>query len=135
LDPARPTVLTLYVPFPVPGLPAREQVAAANGKLMALSFVDIETGVRSQFNKMFAQAGFDADRDIAGIVANRWGHAWSVNAPGYYFGTGGRPAPRTIIQKAFGRIAFGHSDLSGDQGWDTACEEGERAARQVLAQL
>jgi spermidine dehydrogenase len=135
LDPAKPTVLTMYIPFPVPGLPARQQVAAANGKLLGLSFADIENGVRSQFNKMFSHAGFDASRDIAGIVANRWGHAWIVITPGYYYGSNGKPPPREVIQKGFGRVAFGHSDLSGDQGWDTACAEGERAAKQVIAKL
>ena len=135
LDPSKPTVLTMYIPFPVPGLPARQQVAAANGKLLGLSFADIENGVRSQFNNMFSQAGFDANRDIAGIVSNRWGHAWTVITPGYYYGSDGKPPPREVIQKGFGRVSFGHSDLSGDQGWDTACMEGERAAKQVIAKL
>ena len=135
LDPDKPTVLTLYIPFPVPGLPARQQVAAANGKLLSMSFADIENGIRSQFDKMFSPAGFDSKRDIAGIVSNRWGHAWIVITPGYYYGLDGKPAPREVIQKGFGRIAFGHSDLSGDQGWDSACTEGERAAKQVLALL
>jgi spermidine dehydrogenase len=84
---------------------------------------------------MYSHAGFDSKRDIAGIVSNRWGHAWIVITPGYYYGLDGKPAPREVIRKGFGRIAFGHSDLSGDQGWDSACTEGERAAKQVLALL
>ena len=28
--------------------------------------------------KLFGAAGFDPDRDVAGIILNRWGHAYSV---------------------------------------------------------
>jgi spermidine dehydrogenase len=135
LDPAKPTVLTMYIPFPIPGLPPREQAAAANARMLGLSYADIERGVRDQFTKMFSSAGFDAHRDIAGIIANRWGHAWVVMPPGFYYGTGGKPPAREVVQQPVERVAFGHSDLSGDQGWDSACGEGERAAKQVIQKL
>jgi spermidine dehydrogenase len=34
--------------------------------------------VREQFTRMFEPYGFDANRDIAGIIANRQGHAYFV---------------------------------------------------------
>ena len=37
-------------------------------------------------NDLFGSAGFDARRDIAGIVLNRWGHAYIAPQPGFYFG-------------------------------------------------
>jgi len=33
--------------------------------------------------KMFGAAGFDPGRDIAGIVLNRWGHAYVNAGPGF----------------------------------------------------
>jgi hypothetical protein len=30
------------------------------------------------------------------------------------------------------RVRFGHSELTGFQPWDAACDEGERAVRQVM---
>ena len=59
-------------------------VASAQGlhfaALEGLNYpTDIEASVRSQFTKMFGDYGFDASRDIAGIVANRWGHAYVVS--------------------------------------------------------
>ena len=43
-----------------------------------------------------------------------------------------KPAPRDAVRKRYGRVRFGHSELSGFQLWDTACDEGERAVRQVM---
>ena len=95
-------------------------------------FSAIEAGVRSQFSKLFGDYGFDAGRDIAGIIANRWGHAYVVDPPGFFFGKDGKPAPRDVLRKGFGRLTFGHSELSGSQMWETAADEGTRAARQAL---
>jgi spermidine dehydrogenase len=133
LDPSKPTVLTMYNSFCLPGIPVERQTVAARMQMFAMSFADVERGVREQFTRMFAAGGFDADRDIAGIVANRWGHAYVVQPPGFYFGKDGQPAPSDVLRKPHGRISFGHSELAGAQMWETAVMEGERAAQQALA--
>ena len=69
LDPAKPVVITMYNSFCLPGLPVAEQAVAARMALFGMYFKDIELAVRSQFTKMFASAGLDAARDIAGITA------------------------------------------------------------------
>jgi spermidine dehydrogenase len=132
LDPSKPVVFSLYNPFVLPGLPFEQQCTAARMQLFNMSYREIETGVRAQFQKMFGDYGFDAKRDIAGIVANRWGHAYVVAPPGFFFGKDGKPAASDVIRKPHGRIAFAHSDLSGQQMWETAAQEGERAAQQIL---
>ncbi len=81
---------------------------------------------------MFGVAGFDADRDIAGIIVNRQGHAYVVTPPGFFFGKEGNQAPSDIIREPHGRIAFAHSELLGYQMWEGAAHEGERAAQQLL---
>jgi spermidine dehydrogenase len=133
LDPDKPFVLTQYIPFPQPGVPFPECCTAARMQLFSMSFADIEAATRDQLTKMFGPFGFDWDRDVAGVVANRQGHAYFVGTPGFFFGKDGKPAPRDVLQKPFHRIAFSHSELSGAQMWETAAEEGERAAKQVLA--
>ncbi|MCW5660314.1 MAG: NAD(P)-binding protein [Burkholderiaceae bacterium] len=132
LDPNKPVVLTQYNPFLLPGMPFPQQCTAARMQLFHMSYAEIEAAVRSQFTKMFASAGFDAARDIAGITTNRWGHAYVVAPPGFFFGKDGKAAPKDVIRKRFHRIAFAHSELTGAQMWETAADEGERAARQVL---
>ena len=97
-----------------------------------MSYKDIETKVVDQFTKMFAPYGFDAKRDIAGIVVNRQGHAYVVCPPGFQFGKDGKPAPREIVREGYGRVRFAHSELEGAQMWEGAVAEGERAVRQIL---
>jgi spermidine dehydrogenase len=132
LDPSKPTVLTLYNPFPMPGMPLPQQCTAARMQLFGMTYAQIEAAVRAQFTRMFGDHGFDADRDIAGIISNRWGHAYVVDPPGFFFGKDGLPAPKDVLQRRFNRLAFGHSELSGAQMWETAAGEGERAAQQIL---
>ena len=132
LDPAKPIVITMYNSFCLPGLPVAQQTVAARMALYSMYFRDIELAVRSQFTKMFASAGFDAARDIAGITANRWGHAYVVSPPYFAFGKDGQPAPREVVRAGYGRLRFAHSELEGAQMWETAVAEGERAVKQLM---
>ena len=77
---------------------------------------------------MFGAAGFDARRDIAGIVLNRWGHAYFAPAPGFFFGSEDQPAPHEVIRKPHGRIVFAHSELQGNMNMAHAMLEGKRGA-------
>ena len=133
LDPNKPTVFTLYIPFPVPGLPVEQQSVAARMALFSMSYRDIEKAIRAQLAKMFSPYGFDPGRDIAGIIANRWGHAYVVPQPGFFFGKDGKRAAKDVIRERHGNVAFAHSELSGMQVWPSAAREGERAGKQLLA--
>ena len=85
---------------------------------------------------MFAGSGFEVQRDIAGIVLNRWGHAYLNPQPGFFFGRDGQPAPREILRRApFGRIAFANTDLAGAMDHRCSILEAQRAVRQLLDQV
>ena len=137
LDPGKPTILTFYIPFTYAvsqsGMPLPLQALTARNELFSLSYREIERRIRRQMTDMFGAYGFDPKTDIAGIITNRWGHAYVVPQPGFYFGRDGKPAPRDVVREGYGRVRFGHSELTGFQLWDYACDEGERATRQVLA--
>ncbi len=130
LDPDRPTILSFYTPFHRPGLPARSQVTLGRQELLGTSYPESERRIRAQMLRLFGGAGFDPDRDVAGLILNRWGHAYSVPFPGFYGGAGGR-APRDTIRTPHGRITFAHSELDGLQHWGTAADEGRRAVGQL----
>jgi spermidine dehydrogenase len=132
LDPSRPAMLTLYVGFAQSGVPIDRQTSAGRGILFGTRYADFELQIRKQLQQMFGSAGFDARRDIAGIVFNRWGHAYIAPQPGFYFGTPGEAAPLEVIRERYGRVAFGHSELSGRQSWGRAAQESRRALHQVL---
>jgi spermidine dehydrogenase len=136
IGPDMPTVLTIKVLFCRPGLPMVEQQSAGRAELISTSFADYERKTREQLTEMLSGTGFDARRDIAGIILNRWGHAYCSPQPGFFFGKDGQPAPREILRRApFGRIAFANTDLSGIAGFDTAITEGQRAASQLLDRI
>ncbi len=131
--PDLPTVLTLFVDFAKPGLPAAEQGQKGRAELLSTSFREYEQRIRQQMTDMFGPTGFDAKRDIAGIVLNRWGHAFVNPQPGFFFGNSGKAAPRDALRNApFGRIAFSHSDLSGANDHRNAFLESRRAIGQLL---
>lgn len=134
LDPDQPTIMSFYTPFFYPGLPVEAQVIRGRAELLSTSYSEYERRIRRQMMKLFGASGFDPDRDVAGIILNRWGHAYSVPFTGFYGGASGK-APRDIIRNRYGRIAFGHSELDGTQHYGPAADEGRRAFNQVADAL
>ncbi len=135
LDPDKPTLVTFYMAFYYPDLPIAEQGNKGREELLSASYLDLERKIRAQMQKMFRMGGFDAKRDIAGIILNRWGHAYAISPPGTFFGTDGKPPVRDILKQRFGRISFGHSEQIGSQHWPGAAAEGGRAAVQAMELL
>ena len=132
LDPDRPTILTFYVPFERPGTPIKPQAAAARTEMLATSYRDYEARIREQLVRLLGRAGFDPRADIAGVVLNRWGHAYVCPAPGFYFGRNGKPAAPEVLRTPVGRVAFANAELNGHQNWRDATGEGKRAVEQLL---
>ncbi len=135
LDPDRPNILTFYVPFNQRGLSLVDQGHAGRARLFATSYRAYETQIRQQLVRLFGSAGFDPARDIAGIVINRWGHAYCNAGPGFYTPRDGSPTPADLLRRPVGSLAFAHSELNGNQHWPVAAAEGRRAALQVLELL
>lgn len=96
ISPDSPIVLNLKVLYSYPGESTEAQGHHGRGEMIGTSFKEYERQIREQFTEMFAGAGFDAQRDIAGIILNRWGHAYLSPQPGFFFGKDGQPAPREI---------------------------------------
>ncbi len=131
-DPSKPAVLTLIVPFlGHRGKSMEEQTKLGRLELFSMKFREYEVLVREQLARMFSNQGFEPRRDIAGIVLNRWGHASIAPQPGYQFGVDGKRPPREVVAKGYGRISFGHSEISGIQTWGTAVSRGMEAVRQL----
>jgi spermidine dehydrogenase len=134
LHPDKPIVLTFYVPIFKPGFGRKEQGHIGRGEILSTSFADYERQIREQMLVMFSDGGFDPSKDIAGIILNRWGHAYVNPGLGFRFGLNGKTAPPDIIRKPFGRIAIGHSELRGHQNWSGAAGEGRRAVESLIDQ-
>jgi spermidine dehydrogenase len=136
ISPDSPVVLTLKVLYSYPGHSTEDQGHMGRGEMIATPFSEYERQIRQQFSDMFFRTGFDASRDIAGIILNRWGHAYVSPAPGFYFGKDGKPAPGEVLRAApFGRIAFANTDLSGMPDHRSSIIEANRAVGQLLDQV
>lgn len=136
IGPDSPVVLTLKVVYSHPGHSTEEQGHMGRGEMISTPFREYERQIRHQLSEMFARTGFDASRDIAGIILNRWGHAYASPAPGFYFGKDGKPAPGDVLRGApFGRIAFANVDLSGMPDHKSSIIEADRAVGQLLDQV
>jgi spermidine dehydrogenase len=136
IGPDSPVVLAVKVLYSYPGMSTEDQGHRGRGEMLATSFRDYERRIREQFTLMFGAAGFDAKRDIAGIVLNRWGHAYLSPQPGFFFGKDGEPAPRKVLRSApFGRIAFANTDLAGAMDHRFSILEARRAVDQLLDQV
>lgn len=133
ISPDSPVVLTLKILFSNPGQPIETQVARGRAELFATPFRDYEKRIREQFAAMFSGSGFDPRRDIAGIILNRWGHAYLSPQPGFFFGTADRPAPGDVLRNhPFGHIAFANSDVAGIMDHRASILEADRAVNQVI---
>jgi spermidine dehydrogenase len=136
IGPDSPVVLTIKVLYSYPGKTAEQQGHMGRAEMISTPFREYERQIRQQFTEMFARSGFDASRDIAGIILNRWGHAYASPAPGFYFGKDGKPAPGDVLRAApFGRIAFANTDLSGTPDHKSSILEANRAVEQLLDQV
>jgi spermidine dehydrogenase len=132
LTPDSPIVLTFYIPFLDPDVEPAFQGNVARARLLAPSYAEFERKIREQMTEMFGTAGFDARRDIAGIVLNRWGHAYFAPPVGFFFGKDGGPPPHEVVRRPHGRIVFAHSELQGNMNMAHAMLEGKRGALEAL---
>lgn len=131
LHPDHPAVLSFYMGLPTPGLPAAQQGALARARLLATSYRDLEVRVRQHMLRLFGAHGFRPQRDIAGVVLNRWGHARLIEPPGFHYGQDGKPSPLERVREGYGRVAIGHSELNGAQHWGSALEYGRKAGERA----
>jgi spermidine dehydrogenase len=136
IGPDSPVVLPLKVLYSYPGLPAADQGHRGRGEMLATPFREYERQIREQFTDMFGRSGFDARRNIKGIILNRWGHAYLNPQPGFFFGKDGKPAPSDVLRGTpFGRITFANTDLAGIMDHRCSILEAERAVGQLLEQV
>ena len=132
LDPDKPIVMTFYAPIFKSGLSRKNQGIIGRAELLGTSFADYERQIREQMTAMFSAGGFDPVRDIAGIILNRWGHAYVNPDLGFMFGSNNELSAPDVIRQPYGRIAIGHSELRGHQYWNGAAGEGRRAVEALI---
>ncbi|MGI9286930.1 MAG: NAD(P)-binding protein, partial [Pseudomonadales bacterium] len=131
INPAKPAILTFYAPLFVKEvgehMDLKTKCLLARHKLYSTPYAEYEKRILKQMELMFADYGFDAERDINSIVLNRWGHPLISPGPGFFFGRDGKPSSRDVVLNPMGRIAFAHAEYSGFQHYGAAATCGREA--------
>lgn len=126
-----PAILHLQSFFYTPGSgqDPRSQARAGRARFFAMSFRELERGLRDQLARGLGPAGFDPAEDILAITMNRWGHgyAYEYRRPWDAFWPDG-PLPCETARERFGRIAIATSDAGATAYLDEAIRQGVRAA-------
>ncbi len=135
ISPDSPAVLSIKILFSKPGVSLHEQGVMGRTELLATPFSVYEKQIRSMFAEMFSRSGFEQS-DVAGIVLNRWGHAYLSAQPGFFFGSQGKPAPGDVLRSnPVGRISFANSDLTGIMDHRCSIIEAHRAVSQAIQHI
>jgi len=131
-NPDEPMVLHLiHVPWPDgPIQDLRSAWRAGRALMYARSFEEFESHARDELTRILGPGGFEADRDIAAITVNRWGHGYS------YWGDSLFDAPQAEKQLAvssrnLGRLHFAGTDAAWGPYADIAIDSAHRAAAEI----
>jgi spermidine dehydrogenase len=135
-DPSRPTVLHLVHAsnMPASGSDTRTQSRAERADLMSLSFADYEQKLRADLDRILANGGFDAGRDITAITVNRWSHGYSYTPMSVFDDVEGVQKAADSAKSKLGSIAFANSDTGWDAYAHTAMAEAVRAVGELTGQ-
>jgi spermidine dehydrogenase len=133
MRPDEPMVLHLvHVPWPDgPFKDLRSAWRAARARAYALRFEDFEGRVRDELTRIVGPGGFDADRDIAAITVNRWGHGYAYDMNTLYDdpAAAGREMKASIAP--LGRIHFAGTDAAWMAYAHRAIDSAHRAAAEI----
>lgn len=116
---------------PQPLADRRAEVRAARQVLYTRPFSEFETALRDELTRMLGSGGFNADRDIAAITINRWGHGYAYDINPLTDPDAPENLP-TVARAAIGNISVSGSDAAWTAYAHAAIDEAHRAATEVL---
>ena len=130
--PDQPMLLHLvHVPtVPFAGLDQRAAWRAARTQLHAMTFDDFERQVRDELTRMVGPGGFVAERDVAAITVNRWGHGYAYGSNSL-FDRETDPPVNVVARERVGRIAIAGSDAAWSAYAHAAIDEAHRAVGEL----
>ena len=131
--PDEPMVLhLLHVPWPdAPAGDLRSTWRAARALAYALPFDTFEAKARDELGRIFGPGGFDAERDIAAITVNRWGHGYAFDVDALHEDEAEARRRIELSHQRVGRIHFAGTDAAWMAYAHWAIDSAHRAAREI----
>jgi len=130
---SEPTGAFVHVPtLRAAGVDLRTRLRAGRAQLFATPFDTFERNARDELTRMLGPGGFDADRDIAAITVNRWGHGYSYSGSSLFDKEGDDEKIPALARRRAGRVAFANSDAGWDPYAHAAMDQARRAVNELL---
>ena len=134
--PEQPAVLhgTFLPTMPDQGLTQKEQNYLGQKRIFEMSFDDYESRITRQLDGALGGAGFDVERDIAGITVNRWPHGYAYeynelfDPPDF----GPDKGPHIAGRAQIGRISIANSDSQAYAYVNGAIDAAYRAVQEQV---
>jgi spermidine dehydrogenase len=116
------------------GMSEDDQARMGRMELLQTEFSTFEKNARDELNRVLGPSGFDADRDIAAIMVNRWPHGYAPEYNGlWHTDYNANNGPNHAARKRFGRITVANSDSGYGAYTDVAIDEAWRAVNELPA--
>jgi spermidine dehydrogenase len=131
--PDEPMLLHLvHVAAQPDGGTVRERFRAGREAMLAMTLEDFEARIHDELTRMLGPGGFDAERDIAGIVVNRWGHGYSYSGDPLLDERSAVPPTWEVARARAGRVAIANSDSVWTPFAHAAIDQAHRAVGELL---
>ena len=131
-SPDEPIMLhMLHVPWADGHKDLRDELRAARRIAYTLPFDELEKHVRDELTRILGPGGFDAERDIAAITVNRWGHGYAYEMNPLFEDPAAARKAMAASRVPVGNIYFAGSDAA----WEAYAHAAIDAARAAVQQI
>jgi len=132
-DPDGPMLLhLLHCPWPDgPVKDLRSAWRAARALAYSLPFDEFEARARDELTRILGPGGFDAQRDIAAITVNRWGHGYAYDMDTLFDDPATAALETRLSRAPLGRIHFAGTDAAWMAYAHWAIDAAQRAAKEI----
>jgi spermidine dehydrogenase len=133
--PDEPMILhLLHVPWPEgPIRDLRSAWRAGRRIAYTLPFDEFESRARDELTRILGPGGFDAQRDIAAITVNRWGHGYAYDVDTLFDDEAASKRETRLSHQPVGRIHFAGTDAAWMAYAHWAMDSAHRATQEILS--
>jgi spermidine dehydrogenase len=133
-SPDEPMILhLLHVPWPDgPVKDLRTAWRGARAIAYTLPFDEFEARARDELTRILGPGGFDADRDIAAITVNRWGHGYAYDMDTLFDDKVTAERETRVSRQPLGRIHFAGTDAAWMAYAHWAIDSAQRATHEIV---
>lgn len=135
--PDEPIIITAWNNWSSSDLAPRASFRAERTRHIDLTAADYRQDLEIKLQRILGPYGFDADKDIEGMIVNRFGHGMAGGMNGLFDQEPPRPdqEPMVVARKRFNLITIANSDASGVALTQAAIDQANRAVNEIVQDL